>query len=30
VLRDVGQEHDDSTLEAAFFAITHGVPAGEH
>jgi ABC-2 type transport system ATP-binding protein len=28
VLRDVGQEHDDSTLEAAFFAITHGVPAG--
>jgi ABC-2 type transport system ATP-binding protein len=30
VLRDVGQEHHDSTLEAAFFAITHGVPVGEH
>lgn len=29
VRRDVGQEHNNSTLEQAFFAITHGVPVGE-
>jgi ABC-2 type transport system ATP-binding protein len=29
VLHDVGQDHDDSTLEAAFFKITHAAAAAE-
>jgi hypothetical protein len=29
VLHEVGQDHDDSSLEAAFFKITHPAAAAE-